>query len=235
MDAVCAELQRVPELENGFDAIGFSQGGLFLRALVQRCDGVEVRNLMTFGSPHMGLQQFLPCTSADWLCRAAQLAASWGVYTPYAQTHVIQAQYFRDPKRMPEYLHASAFLAQLNGESEPTRIRQHAMTGSSQHFLSQSNGRRLETLQNLILIRFTEEHLIDPPQSTWFGSITTEGRSVNLTEQAIFQSDTIGLRYLWDAQKIHFGSCEGQHMQISDECILPLLDKYIGPSSTTSS
>lgn len=50
---VCETLKSVEELRDGFDAVGFSQGGQFLRALVQRCPQVQVRNLVTFGSQHM--------------------------------------------------------------------------------------------------------------------------------------------------------------------------------------
>lgn len=53
VEQVCQELSSVKQLKNGFDAIGFSQGGQFLRALVQRCEKVQVRNLVTFGSQHM--------------------------------------------------------------------------------------------------------------------------------------------------------------------------------------
>jgi len=31
VEAVCAELKAMPELEGGFNAVGFSQGGQFLR------------------------------------------------------------------------------------------------------------------------------------------------------------------------------------------------------------
>ena len=37
----------VPELRNGFNAIGFSQGGLFLRAYVENCNNPRVMNLVT--------------------------------------------------------------------------------------------------------------------------------------------------------------------------------------------
>lgn len=53
VDQVCAQLERIPQLARGFDAVGFSQGGQFMRAYVQRCNAPRVHNLMTFGSQHM--------------------------------------------------------------------------------------------------------------------------------------------------------------------------------------
>lgn len=62
---VCAQLAALPDLTDRtrnpsrrFDAIGFSQGGQFLRAVVERCNGVglggvTVRNLITLGSQHV--------------------------------------------------------------------------------------------------------------------------------------------------------------------------------------
>lgn len=47
----CAALAAVPELEGGYDAIGFSQGGLFLRYVAQFCaHGDRMRNLITVSS-----------------------------------------------------------------------------------------------------------------------------------------------------------------------------------------
>lgn len=43
----CEQINAIPELADGFDAIGFSQGGLFLRWYAQYCDGPRVRNLLT--------------------------------------------------------------------------------------------------------------------------------------------------------------------------------------------
>ena len=80
----CRWLREHPAIrdsENGeFDAVGFSQGGLFLRALVQRCgnggsgggggDGGDeasssfsprARTLITLGSPHQGVTAFPSC------------------------------------------------------------------------------------------------------------------------------------------------------------------------------
>lgn len=48
----CAELESIPELAVGYDAIGFSQGGLFLRYIAQYCEhGDRMRNLITVSTP----------------------------------------------------------------------------------------------------------------------------------------------------------------------------------------
>jgi palmitoyl-protein thioesterase len=51
VDAACSQINAMPQLANGFNAIGFDQGGLFLRAVVERC-GLPVRSLVTMGTPH---------------------------------------------------------------------------------------------------------------------------------------------------------------------------------------
>lgn len=52
---VADDLKALDELKGGFDAVGLSQGGVFMRAYVERY-GLEegypkVRNLITLGSP----------------------------------------------------------------------------------------------------------------------------------------------------------------------------------------
>jgi palmitoyl-protein thioesterase len=65
-DEGCAQLKRVKELEGGvrpasckrseadeiqFDAMGFSQGGLYLRHYAQYCNDPPIRNLITVSPP----------------------------------------------------------------------------------------------------------------------------------------------------------------------------------------
>jgi hypothetical protein len=49
------QLASDPNLKDGFNAVGFSQGGQFLRAYVERCNNPPVHNLITFGGQHMGM------------------------------------------------------------------------------------------------------------------------------------------------------------------------------------
>lgn len=83
-------MSSVPELSKGFDAIGFSQGGQFLRAYVQRNNTPPVHNLITFGSQHMGISDLPLCSPFDLLCQVARRAAKAGVYSKWAQENLVQ-------------------------------------------------------------------------------------------------------------------------------------------------
>ncbi len=60
---MCEELRAVPELANGYNGIGFSQGGQFLRAVVERCQhlGPRASKLITMGAQHQGVANIPGC------------------------------------------------------------------------------------------------------------------------------------------------------------------------------
>ena len=55
LDIACEKVNADENLKNGFNAFGISQGGLFLRALVQTCPPSKINNLVTFSAPHQGV------------------------------------------------------------------------------------------------------------------------------------------------------------------------------------
>lgn len=59
---VCDQLAGIPELADGFNAIGISQGGQFMRAYVERCNSPRVKKLITLGSQHQGVMSLPGCT-----------------------------------------------------------------------------------------------------------------------------------------------------------------------------
>lgn len=64
----------------------------------------------------MGIEKLPSCSPRDWVCLAVSLITKWGVYTDYAQSHAVVAQYYRDPVRYATYLDKSTWLAGLNNE-----------------------------------------------------------------------------------------------------------------------
>jgi len=234
---VADQLASIPELKSGFDAIGFSQGGQFLRAYVERYNHPSVNNLITFGSQHMGVSDIPPCRKYDFICQMARSAAKSAVYSNWAQKNIVTAQYYRDPANLETYLSASHFLAYINNEIEGSR--------------NETYKRNLASLSNLVLVVFTEDETVLPKESSWFGaevvneeesyiasqisfSITKHletGRAiiVPMRLQPIYLEDWIGLRDLDDRGAIIFEECEGQHMQLG-KCWEPLVERYAGGS-----
>ena len=115
LDFVATQLANVTELQDGFDAIGFSQGmlllscigmhdlhivpllnaalagGQFLRAYIELYNTPPVNNLITFGSQHMGVSDLPLCSRWDLFCQLARrYAARGGVYTEWAQHNLVQ-------------------------------------------------------------------------------------------------------------------------------------------------
>lgn len=117
-------------------------GGQLLRAVVERCGpfsslsanttttlraarnnttpSLRVRNLITVGSQHLGISSLPPCppnASPFSACRLSHLSiVKSGLYSNYAQHNIVPAQYFRDPKRIDEYLRGNVFLRDINNE-----------------------------------------------------------------------------------------------------------------------
>ncbi|KAF8653587.1 hypothetical protein AX16_003865 [Volvariella volvacea WC 439] len=233
IEFVAEQLAGIPELAEGFDAIGFSQGGQFLRAYVERYNDPPINNLITFGSQHMGISDIPLCRPYDLLCQVARRAAKGAVYSSWAQNNLIQAQYFRDPRNMETYLESNYFLTSINNEIAEER--------------NQTYAKNLASLNTLVLVIFTEDRTVVPKESAWFGSenpdeedganpadmqqvITSNsgaGNIIPMRQQPLYLEDWIGLRELDERGGIVFDSCNGVHMQISD-CWERFVRKYVG-------
>lgn len=97
---VCRDLQRLPELASGWIGLGFSQGGQFLRAVIQRCNhlGSPAKRLITMGSQHQGVMDWPGCWEPSYnitpglLCRLVQKVIDYGAFNSFVQRYVVQAQ-----------------------------------------------------------------------------------------------------------------------------------------------
>lgn len=242
---VAEQLVSIPELGRGFDAIGFSQGGQFLRGYVERYNDPPVYNLITFGSQHMGISDIPPCRSFDFLCEVARRAAKAGVYTEWAQEHLVQAQYFRDPDQLGLYMSLNGFLANINNE---------VILPTARNVTYADN---LASLENLILVLFAQDATVIPKESAWFGSEapleefdtfstqslsdshdhqhplgklhqrTTARSIVSMKQQPLYIDDYIGLRGLDERGAITLETCPGGHMHLTG-CWEDLVRKWVG-------
>lgn len=63
VEDVCRQLAADRRLSNGYNALGFSQGAQFLRAVAQRCPLPPMLNLVSFGGQHQGVFGLPNCPS----------------------------------------------------------------------------------------------------------------------------------------------------------------------------
>ncbi|RIA98034.1 palmitoyl-protein thioesterase 1 [Glomus cerebriforme] len=224
VEHVCEILKNDENLKDGFNAIGFSQGGQFLRAYVQRCNDPPVHNLITFGSQHAGISDIPGCSKDDRLCQLMRTIARRGAYSNYVRTRVIQAQYYKDPNHLDTYLQQNIFLPDINNELDNK---------------NETYKMNLKSLNKLVLIRFTEDITVKPKDSAWFSFYSSEGDLLTLHQQPIYTEDWIGLKYLDKNGKLDFKDCEGAHMQIPleylrDEVIMPYLSFDTGDEENSN-
>jgi len=220
LELVLEQLSNIDELRDGFDAIGFSQGGQFLRAYVERYNSPPVNNLITFGSQHMGVSDAFTCKPLDFFCQAARQILKSNVYSDWAQTTSIQAQYFRDPDQLETYLAVNKFLTSINNE-----ISANLNTTYADNFAS---------LGNLVLVLFSQDKTVLPKETSWFGSYgpskssSSEKTIIPMRLQTLYTEDRIGLKTLDERGAVVLATCEGEHMRLSRDCWEPLVRKFVG-------
>ncbi|EER24662.1 Palmitoyl protein thioesterase containing protein [Coccidioides posadasii C735 delta SOWgp] len=218
LETVCKQLESDPILSTApaVNALGFSQGGQFLRGYVERCNSPPVRNLVTFGSQHNGIAKFQSCAATgDWVCRGAEALLRFGAWSNMVQSRFVPAQYFRDPEELDQYLLHSNFLADINNERE---------------IKNEQYKRNLISLNKFAMYMFKDDKLVVPKQSAHFAEVnSTTGYVKPLQERAIYTEDWLGLKVMDEAGSLEFLTVPGEHMQLSDRVLKEAFEKYFGP------
>ena len=229
IERVCEDVHKDPGLnwpddgdgkrELRVDALGFSQGGQFLRALVQRCEGLSVRSLVTFGSQHNGISEFQECGTFDFLCKGATALVKGNVWTEYVQGKVVPAQYYRtrnETTGLPtdDYLHASNFLADVNNEREEK---------------NEVYAERLAKVEKFVMYVFNDDTTVIPRDSGWFAEVNvTSGVTTPLRERTMYKEDWIGLKRLDEKGGLVFRNASGGHMQLEEDVLREAFE-FFGP------
>jgi len=203
IEYVCQLVKNDSKLAGGYHAMGFSQGGLFMRGLAQRCPDPPIRNLISIGGPQQGVFGLPHCPGANYtICEFIAKMLNIGAYNTYVQDHLVQAEYWHDPLNEHEYKHKSVFLADINNE---------------QGKVSNYN-ENMAQLENMVLVMFNQDTMVIPKQSEWFGFFT-EGQSTDITylrNSTLYTQDRIGLKELDTTGRLHLLATDGDHLQIDE-------------------
>lgn len=211
----CEQISNDVQLKDGFNAIGFSQGGQFLRAVAQRCPELPMRNLISVGGQHQGVFGFPRCPGeSEKFCDYVRKLLNIGAYANFVQNHVAQAEYWHDPLNEDEYKAKSIFLADINNENA----------------FNESYKTNLQKLANFVMIMFTEDKMVQPKESEWFG-FYKPGQSKDLftlQESELYLEDRLGLKQMDTDGKLHFLKAIGDHLQIDVEWFKEnVIDKFL--------
>ncbi|XP_019861223.1 PREDICTED: palmitoyl-protein thioesterase 1-like, partial [Amphimedon queenslandica] len=189
VELACDLLSSDEMLANGFNAMGFSQGSQFLRALVQRCGSVKIYNLISLGGQHNGVYGFPFCPgSSSILCHLFRRFLGMGTYLSFIQDNLVQAQYWHDPYDEESYALDCEFLSDINQEL----------------VFKPSYKERFSNISNFVLVKFEYDMMVEPKETEWFG-FYKEHQSVktySMFESKIYRRDLIGLQYLNKTERI---------------------------------
>jgi len=204
VEQVCTKLASDEKLKNGYNALGFSQGGQFLRAVAQRCPEPPMVNLISFGGQHQGVYGFPRCPGeTSTLCDYMRKLLNIGAYVSWIQNHLVQAEYWHDPMAEAEYKEKSIFLADINQEN----------------VVNQKYKENLMKLKNFVMVKFSEDTMVDPKETEWFGFYKSGQAKVceTLQESLLYLEDRLGLKEMDKAGKLHFLTAVGNHLQFTQE------------------
>lgn len=215
IDQACEKINSDPNLKAGYNAIGMSQGGQFLRALAQRCPFPPMHNLISIGGQHQGVYGLPHCSGeSSSICNYIRKLLTYGAYYEFIQNHVVQAEYWHDPLQEEIYKQRSVFLADINQERN----------------YNETYKTNLLKIKNLVLVMFENDTMVEPRETSWFG-FYKPGQSKELytmQESPLYLDDKLGLKTMDQEGRIHFLSVPGDHLQFTEEWFLNvILAKYL--------
>jgi palmitoyl-protein thioesterase len=204
IDFACRLLPSFAGIENGFIGMGLSQGGLFVRALLQRCDAASaMQRLIAIGGPQSGVMSFPRCDGNDTVCQVVADLIDLGVYYRFVQNSVSPAGYWHDTREEATYLADCLFLPDINNEQATKNA---------------TYRQRIMSLDHFVLVYFQADSVIFPRISEWFGYFANGSNTqvVPLQQSPQYTQDWLGLKTLDQRGALTFLSSPGDHLQFTD-------------------
>lgn len=213
----CRILESDPKLQKGYNAIGFSQGAQFLRAVAQRCPTPPMLKLISVGGQHQGVYGFPRCPGeSSHVCDFIRKVLNAAAYSKAVQERLVQAQYWHDPIKEDVYRNHSTFLADINQERS----------------VNESYKKSLMALKKFVMLKFLNDSIVDPAESQWFGFYRSgqAKETIPLRETALYKEDHLGLKQMDKEGKLVFLAKEGDHLVMSSTWFINNLIPFLKES-----
>ena len=173
-----------------------------------------MKKLISFGGQHQGVYG-LPRCNAHWMiCDYVRRLLNYGAYTSWVQEKLVQAQYWHDPLANEEYRQKSLFMADINNDKDEKNSDYKA---------------NLLKLEKLVLVKFSQDSVVVPRESEWFGfyEIGQTDKMLAYNQTQLYIEDWIGLRTLDETGRLDFHSSPGDHLQFSDDFFQMIVEAYL--------
>lgn len=194
-----------------------SLGGVIGRTVTEDCDlKFPVRNLVTLGGPHMGIDVEKNCKhkhntnkeedneNVNLRCDVTKIVTNiFGdsaniLYNEMLQHITSTFELLRSKKHYNDYLRNNIFLPYLNNEKSHGKENQYK--------------KRMEALNSFTMFKFSKDPIIYPHESAWFGEVSLDGKTVPMEETGIYKQNTLGLKTLDDEKRIERKQIDGFHL-----------------------
>ncbi|XP_059475735.1 lysosomal thioesterase PPT2 homolog [Neocloeon triangulifer] len=215
VDALAADLMNITKAHpEGIHLIGYSQGGLVSRAILEKYPDHNVQTFISLSSPQAGqygtkfLHLYFPNL---WLKTAYEIFYSdVGQYTSVAN-------YWNDPHHQKLYYDYSVFLPFTNNEKSSNQ--------------SDVYRQGFQKIKKLVLIGGPDDEVITPWQSSHFGYYNENETVVDMKDQDFYQKDMFGLKTIDTSGRLHVITQPGidhfswhVNLTVIDTHIIPFLD-----------
>ncbi|KDO35472.1 hypothetical protein SPRG_00319 [Saprolegnia parasitica CBS 223.65] len=221
VDLFAKQVANDPNLAEGFNAMGFSQGNLLIRGYIERYNTPPVKNFISVHGPLAGVGALPHCAPTSFICKQINAIISTAAYTDTVQGKLAQANYFRDPSQIAAYLAHALFLPDINNEKSVKTPEYKT---------------RFASLTHLALVRAAHDTMVYPHESEWFGAYADGQSDVVLPMRSTqwYQQDSFGLATLDDSGRITLYETPGDHLQVSTADLLGWIDAHFVNHAVTN-
>jgi len=233
VDIFASKIAADEHLQNGFHAVGFSQGNNVIRGYIARYNTPTVHTFLSINGVNAGEGTVPGCfpsgddenkdqTRLGSFCDFLLEQASNKAYTDFAQEHSFQSNYWRDPResKLEDYYEYSQ-LARWNNEGP-----QNNNATLNENFAKTSR---------FVWVMATQDSLVWPSEGEHWGCPDAtdpfEKPILTMNQTDWYQKDLFGLKTAQEAGKNVFETFEGDHLRFTMDDYDGWVRKYLQDGS----
>lgn len=217
-----------PKLQDGFYALGFSQGNNVIRGYIAKHNEPTVRAFISVNGVNAGEGAVPYCrpskSSRELLldvdygfsvCDLLMEQASQAAYTEFAQEHNFQANYWRDPRPA--------------AKSRYQEFSQLAVWNNEAGFVNETLKSNWRKTESFVWVKASEDRMVWPKEGEHWGAPDPNNPFENILpmkETEWYKQDLFGLRTADEEGRNYFETFSGDHLQFTEEELDSWILKY---------